>query len=80
MSNVDPVAVAKRWLDNYRRAHVADGGVTVDVNEAIALARAVIAAAIVSETIPSSYDPHDDLVVRHAQALNALVEALKGEK
>ena len=80
MSNVDPVAVAKRWLDNYRRAHVADGGVTVDVNEAIALAKVVIAAATVIDTLPSSYDPHDDLVVRHAQALNALVEALKGEK
>jgi hypothetical protein len=60
MSNVDPVAVAKRWLDNYRRAHVADGGVTVDVNEAIALARAVIAASELADAYrpPSTHAIH----------------------
>jgi len=56
------------------------GDLYVPATEVIALAKVVIAAATVIDTLPSSYDPHDDLVVRHAQALNALVEALKGEK
>jgi hypothetical protein len=43
-AKIDPVEVASRWLNNYQRAHVADGGVTVDVNEAVALARVVLAA------------------------------------
>ena len=78
MASVDPVAVARAvWNEA-----ITDPGAWKVINgrEALALAIVVIAAAIVSETIPSSYDPHGDLVVRHAQALNALAAALRGEE
>ena len=78
MSNVDPVAVAKRIVAEADAfPYLWD---STSEMEKVALCRVVIAAATVVYTLPSSYDPHDDLVVRHAQALNALVEALKGEK
>ena len=78
MASVDPVVVAKRIV-----AEAASFPFLWDSNsemEKVALCRVVLAAAIVSETIPSSYDPHSDLVVRHAQALNALAAALRGEE
>jgi len=85
MSNVDPVAVAKRWLDNYRRAHVADGGVTVDVNEAVALARVVLAASefvAATDAANTAALGHDAIGPHWAKrnaAYDALATALKGE-
>jgi hypothetical protein len=72
---VDPVEVAHMFVN--------DDGTRRDMfvgNAHFVMARVVLAAAKVIDTLPSSYDPHDDLVVRHAQALNALAAALKGEK
>ena len=82
-AKIDPLGVARAMNAKAAQIRLLQSGVGfVDVTgeESEALAKVVIAAATVIDTLPSSYDPHDDLVVRHAQALNALVEALKGEK
>lgn len=75
MSDVDPVAVARRLV-----AEVTSFPFLMEFDstrERVALCRVVLAAAEVIDTVPSSYDPHDDLVMRHAQALNALSASMK---
>ena len=73
-AKIDPVGVANRIM-----GHPMIFGYSIKPSEILALAKVVIAAATVIDTLPSSYDPHDDLVVRHAKALNALAAVLKGE-
>jgi hypothetical protein len=77
MSNVDPVAVAKRCIEaplNERMEPIAASSIGVQ-----AMARVVIAAEEVNASIPATFDPRDGSVQRHAKALNALAAALKAE-
>jgi hypothetical protein len=71
---VDPVTVAQRVIGGGDTAHWSCSGDDVE-----ALARVVLAASEVIESVPATYDEAHPTVKRHAAGLIALEAALRGE-
>jgi hypothetical protein len=78
------VEMTSRWLNNYQRAHVADGGVTVDVNEAVGGNRQPISRGgpmkrLIEETDDDGFTPLLGEIVTPIEKIVAHLQSVPGD-